>query len=234
MMLADMEAKKAVLEQAIASLKAAIAAGALGRPGEVPPGLFSAGSPSTEPVELPVGAFLNKSVPAAVKLYLSAVKKKQKAHRIAAALKEGGMESTAANFETVVVGALHRLKTAGEVLRFKDGWGLTEHYPDHIRRAILQEKKPVRKKTKKVAKSKAKKESGEKAQIVPIIQGLEQRITTVLKTGAEKSFAPAEIAKTLEVNVKGVVLALGRMAAKGRAEKFGNGYRTPIEAQKAV
>ena len=97
-MLADMEAKKAVLEQAIASLKAAIVAGALGRSGEVPPGSFSAGSSSMEPVELPVGAFLNKSVPAAIKLYLSAVKKKQTTQQITTALKEGGVESIASNF----------------------------------------------------------------------------------------------------------------------------------------
>ena len=233
-MLADMEAKKAVLEQAIASLKAAIAAGALGRSGEVPMGSFSVGSPSMEPVELPVGAFLNKSLPAAIKLYLSAVKKKQTTQQITTALKEGGVESIASNFETVVVGALHRLKMAKEVLRFKDGWGFADYYPDHIRKAVSQAKKPTRKNAKKVAKAKGKKVTGQKAQVVPITQGLEQRIETILKSQNEKPLPAAEIAKILEANVAGVALALGRMHRKGKAEKCGDGkYRARGEIQKA-
>ena len=42
------------------------------------------------------------------------------------------METTAANWEATVTGALHRLKAAGAVLRFKDGWGLADHYPDSL------------------------------------------------------------------------------------------------------
>ena len=68
---------------------------------------------------------------------------------------------------------------------------------------------------------------------MPITQGLEQRIETVLKSQNEKSFSAAEVAKILEANVAGVALALGRMDRKGKAEKFGNGYRSGI-AQKAV
>lgn len=228
--LADAEAKKAALEAYIASLKTALAAGALGQPGEMPASF----APTGEPVELPRGAFSNKSVPAAIKLYLASVKKKQTAQQIATALKDGGMESMAANFDTVVVGALHRLKTAKEVLRFKDGWGLAAQYPEHIRKAISEESKPSRKKSKKGAKSKGKNEPTEKAQVVPITKGLEQRIETVLKSQNGKPLPAAEIAKMLEANVAGVALALGRMAGKGKAEKFGNGYRTPSEAQKAV
>jgi len=228
-MLAYMEARKAAWEQAIASLKAAIAVDTLG---EVSVGSFSTVSPSMEPVELPRGAFLNKSLPAAIKLYLASVKKKQTAQQIATALKDGGMESMATNFDTVVVGALHRLKAKKEVLRFKDGWGLAVQYPEHIRKAISEDNKPSRKKTKK-AKSTAQRQPKAKAQVVPIGQGLEQRIAGILT--AEKVSA-TEVATALGVNVNGVSLALGRMAAKHKAEKCGDGkYRAPNEkVQKAV
>jgi hypothetical protein len=49
------------------------------------------------------------------------------------ALSEGGVESNAKDFDTVVAGALFSLKQAGKVLRFKDGWGLISWYPAHIR-----------------------------------------------------------------------------------------------------
>jgi hypothetical protein len=122
-------------------------------------GIMYSGSNHDAPVELPTGAFLNMSIPDAIKLYLSAVKKKQTAREIAAALKEGGMESTAANWETTVTGALHRLKSAGAVLRFKDGWGLADHYPDSLRARIAKEKptrgRPRKKKAAKTAKARA-------------------------------------------------------------------------------
>ena len=108
-MLADMEAKKVTLEKAIESLKDAIAAGVLGQPGGIP-----------------TGAFLNKSIPVAIKLYLGATKKKQTGPQIAMALKKGGIESRSDNFGNVVMVTLNRLKRSGELLCLKGGWGLCE------------------------------------------------------------------------------------------------------------
>ena len=234
-MLADMEAKKTVLEQAISSLRAAIAIGALGQPGDIQAGTIHAASISMGgAMELPVGALLNKSVPAAIKLYLSTIRKKQTTQQIAVALKAGGVGSTPSDFETIVAGGLHRLKVAGEVLRFPDGWGFAAHYPDHIRKAISQNNKPSKKKTKKVAKIKAQPKNGPekkvKAQVVPITKsaGLVQRIESILKADKGRSFTPAEIAKIFEVDGRTAAMTLGRMAAKGRIEKAGNGtYRAP-------
>jgi hypothetical protein len=68
----DMEAKKAVLEQAIASLRAAISLGALGMPGDVvmqpPTGALalSGNSPLVGGSEIPQGAFFGKSIPDSV------------------------------------------------------------------------------------------------------------------------------------------------------------------------
>ena len=83
--------------------------------------------------ELPVGAFLNKSVPEAIELYLSSVRQKQTGRQVADALKAGGLESKAKKFDNAVNTALHRLMKAGKVLRFSDGWALARFYPPHIR-----------------------------------------------------------------------------------------------------
>lgn len=230
--LADAEAKKAALEAYIISLRNALAMGALGQSGDISiepsTGSLSMGGAS---VELPVGAFLNKSVPAAIKLYLSAVRKKQTTEQIAAALKEGGIETTASNFLTVVAGSLHRLKIAKEVLRFKDGWGFADHYPEHIRKGISQESKPARKKPKKTAKAKGKKVAVIKASIVvPITEGLEHRIEKFLNSDKNKPFSAVEIAGALGANSKAVSMMLGRMAVKNKAEKCDGGtYRAVSE-----
>jgi hypothetical protein len=118
------------------------------------------------PVELPTGAFLNMSIPEAIKLYLSAVKRKQTAREIAAALKEGGMESTAANWETTVTGALHRLKTAGSVLRFKDGWSLSEFYPESLRSRLAKEDKPRKARRNKATSPKTKAMASKKTRAI--------------------------------------------------------------------
>jgi hypothetical protein len=121
----DLKKRRAELDASIASLERAY--GATPRTGEDGPAAFNGGD--QHPTELPRGAFLGKSLPSAIKLYLSAMKMKQTDREIAAALREGGVESTSDNFEKVVTGCLNRMKASGEVLRFKDGWGLTEFYP---------------------------------------------------------------------------------------------------------
>ena len=119
--LAVLEAKRAALDALIGSYRHALSIGALGQ-GEIDIAASSSSGMSTgTPMELPTGALLGKSVPAAIKLILSAAKKKMSVRDIANALKDGGVESTAASFENNVTGALHRLKATGEVLRFKDG-----------------------------------------------------------------------------------------------------------------
>src|SRR5579864_1861905 len=99
--LADLEAKKASLEQAIIAVRSAIAMGAAGQPGDVS-GISSTSSPSVSSLhngEVPAGAFLGKSIPDAAKLYLEIVKKKQTSKEIADGLKRGGIESASKNFQ---------------------------------------------------------------------------------------------------------------------------------------
>jgi hypothetical protein len=159
-----MDALKA-LRDAYVKAKSLGAFGQPGNVGNVSRTPFYGGGSTDAPIELPTGAFLNMSIPEAIKLYLSAVKKKQTVREIANALKEGGMESTAANWETTVTGALHRLKAASTVLRFKDGWGLAEYYPESLRARIAKEK-PRRGRPRK-AKS-ARKATKESADTQPV------------------------------------------------------------------
>jgi hypothetical protein len=160
-LIANLEDKKKALEAVITSVKAANALGALG-PIRFPrlagdTTSLAAPVPNAESIELPVGALSSKSLPDAIKLYLSAIRKKQTNKEIEIGLKEGGVETTAKNFSTSVGGALFRLRKAGDVLRFKDGWGLSEHYSDHLRSKLSQDNKPAaKKKTRKVTKAESK------------------------------------------------------------------------------
>ena len=136
--LAVLEAKRAALDALIGSYRAALSLGALGQPGDVDvPAYRGPGGPGGgAAVDLPQGALLGKSLPAAIHLYLSAIRRKQTTKEIVTALKDGGVESTSRNFDNTVATALHRLKAAGTVLKFNDGWALSEFYPESIRSRI--------------------------------------------------------------------------------------------------
>lgn len=151
--LADARAKRAALDNLIASLENAQALGALGQPIE---GVTATGTGVTM-TELPIGAFIGKSISAAIKLYLSVCRKRPALREIADALKEGGIVSTSDKFERIVLNKLKGLQAAGEVLRFKDGWGLAAQYPEQIRTRLMKEQSaPTKKPSKKQAKRSAK------------------------------------------------------------------------------
>lgn len=102
---------------------------------------------NTGPVDLPTGAFRNTGMAPAVKIYLAAAKRKQTLKQIAAALKEGGLESTASDFERSLNTTLYRLKNDGVLLQFKEGWDLAEAYPEHFRQRLTKDSKPTTKPT---------------------------------------------------------------------------------------
>jgi hypothetical protein len=196
---ADIEAKIAALQAILLSLKSASALGALGAGAIDGLEMPSFASPSTpgemgQPIDLPEGAFNGKSLPACVKLYLSAAKRKKTLKEIAAALREGGVESTSDDFENVVNGSLFRLKTAGEVLRFKDGFGLPEWYPPHIRSsgpangAKRNIKKKAKKSLRKVAPSKPP-TIAEEVKTAPAKGTTNERIIELLRTKPEREYS---------------------------------------------
>jgi hypothetical protein len=185
------------------------------------------GGADLQPTELPRGAFLGKSIPGAVKLYLYAMKKKQTDREIAVALREGGVESTSDNFEKVVTGCLNRMKMSGEVLRFKDGWGLAEFYPAHLRSSLSQDgvakrklpKKPPKKKTPQAGKSvRAGTDAAKKPLAVPTSESkptLDHRIGEFVRNHGMEWFNAADILVALpDLEPKSLPMVLGRLAKK--------------------
>ena len=241
--LAVLEAKYAALGKLIESYRAADSLGALGQPGDVDLSVFDVpmGSTSTggASFDLPTGALLGKSIPGAVKLYLGAVKKKQTTREVTTALKDGGVESTAASFENTVTSALHRLKAAGEVLQFKDGWALAEFYPANLRNRIADDGKiTARRKTAKAstkkraaASSKKPKATNTKSQTTgkgkPAAESIDSRIAAYLKAHSEQGFMPSQIGEALkETDPKAVGMAFARLTRFGKVEKDAAGlYR---------
>jgi len=226
--LADLEAQYVALGNVIASLRAARSVGALGGmpvPGEaalgVPPpgGLSSVPSGST----LPRGAFLGKTATDAITLYLGAVRAKKTNREIGQALKDGGLESTG-NFDNLINGALFQLKNKGVVLRFDDGWGLAEWYPESFRTRVAEKTDTSKRKVKK--KKTARKARGPKAPEGPAV-GLQYRIDALLRAQPTRVFPAQEIAQALDVNLGALNLTLGKMLKAGKVQKWQGGYQAP-------
>jgi len=223
--LADLESRRAALDAAITHLRMFLA----GQGGNVSGGGTQASGGVPIPTgEVPAGAFLGKSIPDAVKLYLQIMKRKATTREIAEALRRGGMESTSANFQGIVHAVINRYwKSGGDIIKLdKSTWGLAAWYPAGVR-ATAQEKHPGGKKRgrPKSKVSRAPKQP-EAPATGPSKPGLEQRIETLLVSDKGKSFTLAEIAAALGIKTHGLALALGRMEKKDKATKTtAGGYR---------
>lgn len=227
----NIKAKIAALQALLASVESAVAVGALGEPVEG----MELSSPATGarnadlgiPTDLPKGAFNGKSLPACIELYLSSVKKKTTNKEIAAALREGGVESNAKHFDTVVTGALFGLKKAGKVLRFKDGWGLAEWYPAHLR-AVTPSKSAKPTKRAKKGGGKNKLNARINAQLKkmeipgePAPKKASERAVDFLSSKPGTAFGVADVGTHIGMGAKGARLILGKLAKAGKIEKSG-------------
>jgi hypothetical protein len=122
--LADLEAKKGELDQAIAAIKRIV-----GDPGlSLPAG--SVKHPSHGATLTPT-AFFGMSVAEGAKKYLSIVKEPKTTPDIATALQDHGMKTVSKNFTVTVYSGLDRRRIeVGDIVRPKRGlWGLAEWYP---------------------------------------------------------------------------------------------------------
>ena len=185
--LAIIDAKLAALQALRESYVAALETGAFGQ-GEVDqaalavttksPTTGSTGRTGGQPMDLPTGAFRNKSMSDAIRLCLDAGQRKQTLEEIVAGLQEGGLVTTAKDFKQTVNATLHRLKEAGELLQFKDGWDLAASYPDSLRQRLAQTKESGAPKRQRKAKrkgasaSKAKATKPEKAEPAPVLRAV--------------------------------------------------------------
>ena len=211
---AYVEGRIAAWQAVLSTLKSAMAGEAGGKTID---GIDLASAGATQngnvglPIDLPEGAFLGKSVPACVKLYLSAARKKKTVKEITVALREGGVESTSGKFENIVTSSLNRLKIAGEVIRFKDGWGLPEWYPAHIRAsAPTGSAKRARKKGKKSERKHSTKSSLVTSE-QPVSVKATDRIVELLRAKPEREFSAVEIAQHLGVGVSVANMVLGQL-----------------------
>jgi hypothetical protein len=183
----------------------------------------ASGSPGTA---LPRGAFLGKTISEAIKLYLNAIRARKNNKDIAQALKEGGAVSTG-NFENRVTGTLFQLKNRGDVLRFEDGWGLAEWYPESYRTRITEKSAtaPQKRRTKKkVTSRKVPPPETPKESRRPHVS-LDQRIDALLRGEPSRVLSLQEIAKALDIRAGSLTLSLSRLVAKGEALKLPDGYQ---------
>jgi hypothetical protein len=227
------EARIAAWQAVLASLKAALSLDPSGKMAEGIDLSALGGAQNGEigqPIDLPDGAFFGKSVPACVKLYLSAARKKKTAKEIATALREGGVESTGQNFENIVTTALIRLRTAGEVLKFKDGWGLSEWYPASMRTSGTVGKPPAKpKKKSKKGKNKgttsdatAKTAAPKVTEITKSEEKPEARMLAFFKA-TNREVSASEIATALGLKIQTTHLMLAKLAHQKKIEKLASG-----------
>jgi hypothetical protein len=228
--LADLEAKKSVLEQAITSLRAAIAIGTLGSSDGATYVNFSSpsASGSIHGGEVPAGAFFGKSIPEAAKLYLSIIKKKQTTKEISDALKGGGMETTSDNWEGIVGAGLNRaMKKVGEFVKVGRAWALAEWYPAGIRSSVTQEK-PNKRKAKKQRPQKTSDGASKTTDAQDQKNGhknVQSRIAEFLQHHSGSEYSPKEICDELDIDGRGIYFVLKSLVSKKVAEEVSGKYR---------
>jgi hypothetical protein len=231
--LADLEAKRAALDNTIAAFRNALVHGTLGEIGELPVSIDGVVATTYSPLsanggEVPAGAFLGKSIPDATKLYLEIVKKKQTSAEIADALRKGGMETNSKNFPQMVHSVLDRARKAntGIVKLDRSHWGLAAWYPASLRVNVSHEKRATKKKSARKRKPPNSDSQNPKAQ-----PGLEQaapkkaneRALELLHSHLGKVFTLEEASSHLGIGEKGVRLILGKLVKGGKVEKTTEG-----------
>lgn len=225
--IADLETKMATLATTLASLRAAQMAGALGQTGESSGAMATTMVPSASGGEVPVGAFLGKSIPEAAKLCLQIVKRKMTSREIADALKKGGIESTAKSLPLMVHSILTRSsKGNGAIVKLdRSYWGLVEWYPAAMRASAALEKRSD-KRVRKSRRARRTKGNAEPALTVTGQATPTSRVTMVLKSKPGTEFSAEDVAPSANVTVPVARMTLGRLVASKQAEKTSAGkYR---------
>lgn len=210
--LADLEARKAELESAIAAITGILAAsgGGGGSDGGI------------SPDNIPVGAFLRLSIADATKKFLDMVKTKQSVPQIIKALESGGLPPV--KYTTLYTVLRRRESQIGDVLRLGDEWALTEWYPNNPNLRKKSAEKTSKGKTKKKTTPKKKKttasalKTNDPKTVTP----------TIADPTPEVSFVPAlKVPDMLEVILFGAGMALD---AKVLAERLKSDFGKNMNA----
>lgn len=235
--LAAFEAQYAALGEMIAKLRAYIALS--GASMSVSVGVESNGGQNfgvISPREVPPGAFHGLSIPKAAVMYLKMVKQKQKSTDIAAALKQGGIETQSKNFSNQVHAALDRAASGknAEVMKLHDAyWGLREWFPASIRANVAANPPAPKKKgkhSKKTLKAAGKKANGKAvpeeppAYKAPEAESIEGKILKTMKRDAAKNWTANEVSEAAGIpRVQTVHFLLGKLAFRNLVEKTNEG-----------
>jgi hypothetical protein len=225
--LAVLEAKHAALGSTIEHFRAALKLGALGSGDNTVagPSQQRSGFGADRSIELPNGALVGKTIPDAIRIFLSAARRKQTTEQIVEALREGGVESTAKNFKKSVNTTLNRLTAFRELLKFKDGWALAEFYPESLRAKIEAAADARPKKRPKKAKA-AKKPLLALPPVAPSETSKAERIVRFLKAHEGQAYSAAAIASAIGQSPVGFGIVLMHLANGGQIVKTDDGlYR---------
>lgn len=136
--LADLEAKRAALDNAIATVRQLVNLGAEPSVGVSPQERYE---PSAA---VRFDSFFQMTVPDAIRKYLSMKKQPQALSEITKALQDGGLKTTSKNLMGIVGPTLSRMKKAGDVLPIQGKWGLAEWYPAARKEATKPARGPKR------------------------------------------------------------------------------------------
>jgi hypothetical protein len=236
--LADLEAKKAALEQTIASFRQAMAAGALGQTASDGTMVPSLAVSSLTGGEVPAGAFHNKSIIEATRLYLEIVKKKQATREITEALQKGGMESTRPkNFVNIVLAALNRARKSPNsgIVKLGSQWGLASWYPKGIIAAAAPPAKKTKKKNRSAntgAESKSKEPARAKGPqsvppappvVISADRNPAERVLEILHINSGKAFDARELATMLKLEPRRIPLIMGNLTRGRKVKKTADG-----------
>jgi hypothetical protein len=161
--LADLEAKKVAIDNAINAVRQLLNLGAQEGVGAPTP----AGGKKDQPAEVRFDSFFGMSTPEAVRKYLAMMKRPQLASDIAKALLEGGLPTTSNNIGNVVGPTLSRMKAAGDLIPIKGRWALAEWYPAGARERLEAVEKGKSKKHRKAGRPKGKSKAQTKSDASP-------------------------------------------------------------------
>jgi hypothetical protein len=197
--LADLEAKKTVIDAMIANTRQLLNLGV--EQGATPAG----GAPAEKtPTVVRTDTFFRMTMPDAIVKYLEIAKRPQTLSEITKALEDGGLPTTASNVMNIVGSRLSRLKSMGKVCQPSTGkWGLSEWYPAASRLAAAA--KPKGKKRGRPKKSKVAPQSTDKPPTSKPTPDQIERMKALQAAG--KKFG--EIGKELGISTLAVFRALG-------------------------
>lgn len=123
--LAELEAKRAVIDQAIAGIRVML--------GQAAPPPLTGKAPTHDAKEIHQDSFFGMTTPDAVKKYLGMMPRPQNPRVIADALVRGGQAKDAESAYVNAYSALKRMRAQGHVVKIGSEWALASRYP-HLRK----------------------------------------------------------------------------------------------------